>query len=184
MYLSHADGSTHFESVLMYLEDKAMQFVTAQHSSLSETDEHALVSVFTAYTVTATLWLLFATGVGLLLAFKFGAPEFGDGAWLTFGRLRPIHTNATFYGFASIALVGLGYYVAARSCGTKLYSAALAWTGLLLFNVAAIAGTIALDLGYNDGDLEYREWLWWIRLIFLAALAVTAWILIATVARR
>jgi cytochrome c oxidase cbb3-type subunit 1 len=142
--------------------------VTARHSILSDQDDRSLVSVFSAYVVSATLWLLFATGIGLLMAFKFGAPEFGAGAWLTFGRLRPIHTNATFYGFASIALIGLGYYVAARSSGTKLYSAALAWLGLALFNVAAVAGTITLDLGYNDGDLEYREWLWWIRLIFLS----------------
>ena len=77
--------------------------VRARHSQLSDEDSRALISVFSAYTVTATLWLLFATGVGLLIAFKFGAPEFGPGAWLTFGRLRPIHTNATFYGFASIA---------------------------------------------------------------------------------
>jgi cytochrome c oxidase cbb3-type subunit 1 len=158
--------------------------VTARHSILSDTDDRALVSVFSAYVASATLWLLFATGVGLLMAFKFGAPEFGAGAWLTFGRLRPIHTNATFYGFASLALVGLGYYVAARSCGVKLYSAALAWIGLALFNIAAVAGTVALDLGFNDGDLEYREWPWWIRLIFLAALAVTAWNLIVTVSRR
>ena len=158
--------------------------LTADHSHLSERENRALISVFCAYTATATLWLLFATGVGLLMAFKFGAPEFGPGAWLTFGRLRPIHTNATFYGFASIALVGLGYYVAARSSGAKLYSATLAWTGLVLFNLAALAGTIALDLGYIDGDLEYREWPWWIRLIFLAALVVTAWNLIGTVARR
>jgi cytochrome c oxidase cbb3-type subunit 1 len=54
----------------------------------------------------------------------------------------------------------------------------------VLFNVAAVAGTIALDLGYNDGNLEYREWPWPIRVIFLAALAVTAWNLIGTVARR
>jgi cytochrome c oxidase cbb3-type subunit 1 len=53
------------------------------------------------------------------MAFKFAVPEFGPGAWLTFGRLRPIHTNATFYGFTGIALAGLGYYVAARS-GAKL----------------------------------------------------------------
>ena len=41
-----------------------------------------------------------------------------------------------------------------------------------------------MDLGYNDGNLEYREWPWPIRLIFLAALLVTAWNLVATVARR
>src|SRR6202041_3648892 len=89
--------------------------VTARHSRLSDEDSRALISVFSAYTVAATLWLLFATGVGLLIAFKFGAPEFGPGAWLTFGRLRPIHTNATFYGFAKIALVGLGYYISTRT---------------------------------------------------------------------
>jgi cytochrome c oxidase cbb3-type subunit 1 len=55
---------------------------------------------------------------------------------------------------------------------------------LVLFNVAALAGTIALDLGYNDGNLEYRAWPWPIRLIFLAAPIVTAWNLIGTVARR
>jgi cytochrome c oxidase cbb3-type subunit 1 len=158
--------------------------VTARRSDLSESDNRALISVFSAYTLSATFWLLFATGVGILMAFKFGAPEFGPGAWLTFGRLRPIHTNATFYGFASVGLVGLGYYIAARSSGTRLYSAPLAWTGLILFNVAAVAGTVALDLGYIDGDLEYREWPSWIRLIFVAALAVTARNLIGTVSRR
>ena len=158
--------------------------VAAHHSSLVEKDDRALASIFAAYTVTATVWLLFATGVGILLAYKFGAPDFGPGAWLTFGRLRPIHTNATFYGWASIALVGMAYYVADRSSRISLYSVKLAWIGLVLFNVAALAGTVALDLGYNDGNLEYREWPWPIRLIFLAALVVTAWNLIGTVARR
>ena len=158
--------------------------VAAHHSILVEKDDRALASIFAAYTVTATVWLLFATGVGILLAYKFGAPDFGPGAWLTFGRLRPIHTNATFYGWASIALVGLAYYVADRSSRVSLYSVKLAWIGLVLFNVAALAGTVALDLGYNDGNLEYREWPWPIRLVFLAALVVTAWNLIGTVARR
>jgi cytochrome c oxidase cbb3-type subunit I len=161
-----------------------MAATPAQSEKPVEADEQILARVLTAYVLSATAWLLFATFVGILLAYKFGAPEFGSGAWLTFGRLRPIHTNDTFYGWASIALVGLAYYIAARSCRTSLYSARLAWVGLALFNLAALAGTIALDLGYNDGDLEYREWPWPIRLIFLAALVVTAANLLATVARR
>jgi cbb3-type cytochrome oxidase subunit 1 len=87
---------------------------TAQHPILTEDADRALASVFAAYTVAAVIWLLFATAVGVLLAFKFGAPDFASGSWLTFGRLRPIHTNATFYGLASVALVGLAYYVAAQ----------------------------------------------------------------------
>ena len=158
--------------------------IAADHSAAGADDDRVLASVFAAYTVTATIWLVFATAVGLLLAFKFGAPDFWAAKYLTFGRLRPIHTNDTFYGWGSIGLVGVAYYVAARSCGTRLYSKRLAWIGLALFNIAAIAGTVALDLGYNDGDLEYREWPWPIRLVFLAALVVTAWNLIGTVLRR
>jgi len=160
------------------------QTVTALPSRTAEQEDQALVRVFAAYTISATAWLIFSTFVGILLAYKFGAPEFGSGAWLTFGRLRPIHTNAQFYGWASVALVGLACYVAVRSSRTSLYSVRLAWIGLWLFNLAAVAGTIALDLGYNDGNLEFREWPWPIRLIFLAALVVTAWNLVATVARR
>ncbi|HEU0195857.1 MAG TPA: cbb3-type cytochrome c oxidase subunit I [Nevskiaceae bacterium] len=147
-------------------------------------NDPVMARVFTAYTVTSTVWLIFATAVGLILAFKFGDPNFWDWKYLTFGRLRPIHTNGTFYGFASIALVGCAYYITARSCGTKLYSAKLAWIGLWLFNIAAVAGTVALFLGYNWGDLEYREWPWPIRLIFLIALLITTWNLLATIAHR
>lgn len=147
-------------------------------------EDHELTRIFKAYTVSATFWLIFGTAVGLLLAFKFGAPDFWAAKYLTFGRLRPIHTNDVFYGWASIALVGTAYYITVRSCGTKLYSAMLAWIGLWLFNIAAIAGTIALDLGYNWGDLEYREWPWPIRLVFFVALILTAWNLLATIARR
>lgn len=147
-------------------------------------DDRALAAVFAGYTITAAAWLLFATAVGVLLAFKFGAPDFAPQEWLTFGRLRPVHTNATFYGFASLGLVGLAYYVAARSSRAALHSARLAWIGLILFNIAALAGTVALALGYNDGNLEYREWPWPIRGIFLAALVVTAWNLIGTIAQR
>lgn len=154
-------------------------------SDTSTSGHDAASDVFSGYTACAALWLVFATLVGVLLSFKFAYPEFAaHTSWLTFGRLRPIHTNDTFYAWASIGLVGLAYYVAARSSRTALHSARLAWVGLALFNIAAIAGTITLGMGINNGTLEYREWWWPIRLVFLAALVVTAWNLLATVARR
>jgi len=151
---------------------------------IAEADDPSLSRMFAAHALSATFWLVFATLVGVLLAYKFGAPDFGPGAWLSFGRLRPIHTNDTFYGWASIGLVGAAYYIAARSSRTRLYSERLAWVGLILFNLAAVLGTVALDLGYNSGDLEYREWPWPIRLVFAAALIVTAYNLLATIAHR
>src|SRR6185437_831325 len=153
---------------------------------LSDTKEAdwELGQVLSAYMLCATLWLLFSTAIGVLLALKFIYPDMGSIPALSFGRLRQIHTNDTFYGWASPALVGLALYIAARSSGTRLYSVRLAWIALFLFNLAAIAGTVAVDLGASYGNQEYREWLWWIRIILALAMIATAWNLVATVARR
>ncbi len=141
-------------------------------------------AIFSAFTLTATFWLLLATAVGLLLSFKFPYPDLATSPFLSFGRLRAIHTNDTFYGWASIALVGTAIYVAARTSGVAIVGKRLAWLSLLCFNVAAVAGTVALDLGFNDGDQEYREWLLPIKLIFLLAVALAGTTIVRTVAHR
>jgi cytochrome c oxidase cbb3-type subunit 1 len=155
--------------------------------SLAAPEEGAdgdLASVFSAYTACATVWLVLASAVGVILSLKFPYPDFATTPALAFGRLRPIHTNDAFYAWASPALIGLAFYIAARSGGTRLYSTRLAWVCLTLLNLAAILGTITLELGFNDGAQEYREWLWWIRIILAAGLITAAWNIIATVARR
>ncbi|MGH7120885.1 MAG: cbb3-type cytochrome c oxidase subunit I [Acetobacteraceae bacterium] len=157
--------------------------ILAGSGSQGESDGQ-LAAIFSAYTVSATIWLLFATAIGVLLSIKFVYPDFATSPWLDFGRLRPIHTNDVFYAWASPGMMGAALYIAARSSGTRLYSVALAWIAFALFNIAAICGTVALELGFNNGSLEYREWLWWIRIILALALVVSAWNLIGTVARR
>ncbi|HET6655101.1 MAG TPA: cbb3-type cytochrome c oxidase subunit I [Gammaproteobacteria bacterium] len=153
-------------------------------AGLHDADQKALARVLGGYTLVAAFWLVLATGVGLLVSLKFSFPDLASQAALTFGRLRPIHVNGAFYAWASPALVGLAYYVAAKTSRAPLYSEKLAWIGLALFNVAAVLGTIALDMGINNGNLEYREWPWPVRLIFLAALFVTAYNMIQTIRRR
>jgi cytochrome c oxidase cbb3-type subunit I len=147
-------------------------------------DARVLANVLSAYIVSATVWLVFATTVGLLVSFKFAYPDFGTAPALSFGRLRAIHTNDTFYAWASPALLGLALYIAVRSSGARLYSAPLAWASLGLLNLAAVLGTITLDMGLNNGSQEYREWLWWIRVILGLGLVTAAWNMIATVAHR
>ncbi len=146
--------------------------------------ERADATLFSAFTLSATFWLLFATAVGLLLSFKFPYPDLATSPFLSFGRLRAIHTNGTFYGWASIALTGCVLYVAAKTSGTAIKGKAFAWLGLICYNIAAICGTVTLDLGINYGDQEYREWVWWVKLIFVAALALTGTSLVRTVAER
>jgi cytochrome c oxidase cbb3-type subunit 1 len=146
-------------------------------------DDAALARLFAAYVISATVWLLFSTLVGVVVSLKFAYPDLGTAPALSFGRLRAIHTNGTFYAWASQALVGLALYIAARSSGTRLYSERLGWVSLGLMNLAAVVGTIALDLGYSTGQ-EYREWLWWIRVILGLGLATAVWNMIATVRTR
>lgn len=140
--------------------------------------------LFVAFTLTSTFWLLFATAVGLLLSFKFPYPDLATSPYLSFGRLRPIHTNGTFYGFASVALTGIAMYVVARTSGVSLWGKKIAWAGLWCFNIAALLGTITLDLGINNGDQEYREWVWWVEIFFLAAVVLCAITIIGTIAKR
>ncbi len=142
------------------------------------------IALFSAFTLTATFWLLFSTAIGLLLSFKFPYPDWATNPALSFGRLRAIHTNDTFYGWASVALSGAALYVASRTSGIPVANKRFAWAGLILFNLAAIAGTITLDAGINNGDQEYREWVWWVTLFFAAALITTFIALLSTVAKR
>ena len=141
-------------------------------------------ALFRAFTVSSTFWLLLTTAVGLLLSFKFPYPDLATSPYLSFGRLRAIHTNGTFYGFASVALTGVAIYIAALTSGVNLRFKGLGWASLWCFNIAAVLGTITLDLGINNGDQEYREWVWWVAAFFIAAVVLSGIVVIATVARR
>ena len=142
------------------------------------------IALFSAFTLSATFWLLFSTLIGLLISFKFPYPDWATNPYMSFGRLRAIHTNDAFYGWASVALSGAALYVAARTSGIPIAQKRFAWFGLLCFNLAAIFGTITLDLGVNNGAQEYREWVWWVTAFFVIALVCTLVSLIATVASR
>jgi cytochrome c oxidase cbb3-type subunit 1 len=141
-------------------------------------------ALFSAYILTATFWLLLATAVGLLLSFKFPYPDWATSPFLSFGRLRAIHTNGTFYGWASIALAGAAIYVASRTSGIPVAAKRAAWLSLAFYNIAAICGTITLDLGINYGDQEYREWVGWVKIIFLLGVFLSGLTVVRTVAQR
>src|SRR5690554_7232992 len=57
-----------------------------------------------AYSAFATLWLIIGTLIGEFMGFALVWPEMGSVAWLSFGRLRPVHTNMVFWGWASLGM--------------------------------------------------------------------------------
>lgn len=132
----------------------------------------------------ATFWLVVGTGIGEYLGIKFVAPDMDHQSWLSFGRLRPVHTNIVFWGWASLAMIGLGYYVVPIVSNAKIYCIKWGWYALALTNLMVIFGTICLMSGINNGGGEFREYIWPVMALFAVALILTLANFILTVARR
>lgn len=132
----------------------------------------------------AAWWLLFGTTIGEYLGIKFVAPDIDHVSWLSFGRLRPVHTNAVFWGWASLAMLGLGYYIVPMVSNTALASIKKGWYALFLINASVILGTIFLMAGINNGGGEYREYIWPVMILFGIGLILTLINFIQTIAKR
>lgn len=110
----------------------------------SPPDRSSESRIFVAFTVSATVWLLIMTAAGLLASFEFSYPDLGSQAWMSFGRLRAMHTNGTFFGWATMALIGSAMWAVARSSGVRLQNQRFAWAAMWLFNIATVLGSITL----------------------------------------
>jgi len=132
----------------------------------------------------AAFWLVIGTGIGEYVGIKFVVPDVDHISWLSFGRLRPVHTNIVFWGWASLGILGLGYYVVPTVSNTKLYSIKWGWIALILTNLQVTLGSISLMAGINNGGGEFREYIWPIMALFAVALILTLFNFIKTVANR
>lgn len=121
----------------------------------------------------AIFWLLLGTSVGEYLGIKFIVPDADSLSWLSFGRLRPVHTNLVFWGWSSLAMLGLGYYAVPRVGNTSIASLKMGWYSLWFINISHIIGTISLMAGFNNGGGEYREYLWPIMLLFVIGIGLS-----------
>src|SRR2546425_8107305 len=130
------------------------------------------VRVTFEYLAWATVWLLVGTTIGLIASIKLHWPEFLPFAWLSFGRVRPAHTNLVLFGWSSLVLVGLSLYVVSRTSRVPLWSPHLARIALWLWNVALVGGLVTLLAGVNRGPQEYREWVWPLAVILAAAVGI------------
>lgn len=132
----------------------------------------------------ATFWLLFGTTVGEYLGIKFVAPDVDHVSWLSFGRLRPVHTNSVFWGWASLAMLGLAYYVVPRVSNVAIASIRKGYQTLVLINASVVIGTICLMAGINNGGGEYREYIWPVMALFGIGVIISISNFIKTIAKR
>ena len=105
--------------------------------------------------------------VGLFIAAQLAWPELNFGIpWLSYGRLRPLHTNAVIFAFGGCALIGSSYYVVQRTSGVPLFAPRLAAFTFWGWQLVIVAAAISLPLGYTTGK-EYAELEWPIDIMLL-----------------
>lgn len=98
--------------------------------------------------------------VGLLLAFMFIFPNITDGiSWLSFGRLRPLHTNAVIFAFVGNAIFAGIYYSTQRLLKARMYSDLLSKINFWGWQLIIVGAAITLPLGYTTSK-EYAELEW------------------------
>ncbi|MHA6696158.1 cbb3-type cytochrome c oxidase subunit I [Chryseobacterium sp. A301] len=136
------------------------------------------------YLSCAITWLIIGTTVGMYLGIKFVAPDADHVSWLSFGRLRPVHTNMVFWGWSSIAMIGLSYFVVPRVGNTRIYNLKLGYGTLILLNSAVLFGSLFLMAGINNSGGEYREYVWPIMLLFAVGVLLSLYNHYKTVASR
>lgn len=129
-------------------------------------------------------WGLIGTLVGLTLAFMFLFPNMTDGiSWLSFGRLRPLHTNAVIFAFVGNAIFAGVYYSTQRLLKARMFSDFLSQFNFWGWQAIILAAAITLPLGYTTSK-EYAELEWPIDLAIAVVWVAFGWNLIGTMLQR
>jgi cytochrome c oxidase cbb3-type subunit I len=98
------------------------------------------------------IWLLVFPTVGALVSAKFNYPEFlGDVAWLSFGRLRPVHVNGVVWGAFSTLFLGLCYYIVPRLCGVRIWRERWGYALVWIWNINLAVAMGLILAGWNRG---------------------------------
>ncbi|MDT8281518.1 MAG: cytochrome-c oxidase, cbb3-type subunit I [Gammaproteobacteria bacterium] len=141
-------------------------------------------TVVRQFAITTVILGIVGMLIGVLIASQMAWPALNfDTPWLTFGRLRPLHTNAVIFGFGGSALFATSYYVVQRTCHTRLFAPQLAqftYFGWMLIIALAV---VTLPLGYTSSK-EYAELEWPIDILITVVWVAYAVVFFGTVAKR
>ncbi len=103
--------------------------------------------------------------------------------YLSYGRLRPLHTNAVIFAFGGSALIGTSYYVVQRTCQTRLISDGLAAFTFWGWNLVIVSAVVTLPLGLTQSK-EYAELIWPIDILIAVVWVAYAIVFFGTVGIR
>ncbi len=136
------------------------------------------------FTIMTVVWGIVGMLVGVLIAAQLAWPALNfDTPWLTFGRLRPLHTNAVIFAFGGSALFGTSYYIVQRTCQARLISDGLAAFTFWGWQLVILAAAITLPLGITTSK-EYAELEWPIDILIAVVWVSYAVVFFGTIMKR
>ena len=147
----------------------------------NETYNYKVVRQFSIMTI---VWGLVGMAVGVLIAAQLAWPALNfDIPWLTFSRLRPLHTNAVIFAFGGCALFACSYYVVQHTCHARLAFPALAAFTFWGWQLVILLAAITLPLGITTSK-EYAELEWPIDILITLVWVSYALVFFGTIVKR
>ena len=136
------------------------------------------------FTYATIFWGIIGMLVGLLLAYFYLFPNLTSGiSWLSYGRLRPLHTNAVIFAFVGNAIFAGVYYSTQRLLKARMFSDFLSNLNFWGWQLIIVAAAITLPLGYTSSK-EYAELEWPIDIAIAVVWVAFGWNLIGTILKR
>jgi cytochrome c oxidase cbb3-type subunit 1 len=136
------------------------------------------------FSIMTLVWAIVGMLVGVLIAAQLAWPALNfDIPWLTFGRIRPLHTNAVIFGFGGSALFATSYYVVQRTCHVRLLSDKLAAFTFWGWQSVIVLAALTLPLGITQSK-EYAELEWPIDILITLVWVVYAVVFFGTIMKR
>ncbi len=155
-------------------------------SGITKTNTSAVYndSVVRWFAIASVVYGVVGMLVGVIIAAQLTWPELNMGIeWITYGRLRPLHTNAVIFAFGGSALFATSYYVVQRTCHTPLFSNVLAWFTFIGWNLAIVGAVITLPMGLTESK-EYAELIWPIDILITVVWVAYAIVFFGTIGVR
>ena len=112
-----------------------------------------------AFAWATLLWGVVGMLVGLIVSMQLFLPELNLTSWLSFGRIRPLHTNAVIFAFVGNAIFTGVYYSLQRLLKARMFSDALSNAHFWMWQLIIVAAAITLPLGISTSK-EYAELEW------------------------
>ena len=136
------------------------------------------------FSIMTVVWGIVGMLVGVIIAAQLLWPEFLGGIpWLSYGRLRPLHTNAVIFAFGGSALFATSYYVVQRTCQARLFCGPLAAFTFWGWQAVIVLAAITLPLGITSSK-EYAELEWPIDILIAIVWVSYAIVFFGTIAKR